>query len=240
MQALSQLSYGPITTRPGWDPARAASLAYFMGTGKRGIAKKAQALPAALRRAYAVTGHRSPFQGLDMTDLVIRSAAPADIPAILSIYAPAVRDGLASFEYEPPDEAEMARRHAAIVGGGYPYLVAMRGSDIVGYAYASAYRTRPGYRFTVENSVYVRPGVGRGGIGRALVMRLIADCTAGGYRQMVAVIGDLGNAASIGLHRACGFTVVGVLPAIGWKHGRWVDSVLMQRALGEGDGAPAD
>jgi L-amino acid N-acyltransferase YncA len=167
--------------------------------------------------------------------LTLRPATPDDIPAITAIYGPNVRDGVASFEYEPPDEAEMARRQAAILSAGYPYLVAELNGAVAGYAYASAYRTRPGYRFVVENSVYVSPAAQGKGVGRALLDRLIDECTAKGYRQMIAVIGNLGNAGSIALHRACGFTVVGVLPSIGWKLGRWVDSVLMQRPLGEGD-----
>jgi L-amino acid N-acyltransferase YncA len=109
---------------------------------------------------------------------------------------------------------------------------------VLGYAYAGAYRTRPAYRFAVENSIYVRPELGRGGVGRALLQALVARCEAAGFRLMVAVIGDSGNAASIGLHAACGFSRAGLLPAIGWKHGRWVDSVLMTRPLGEGDRAP--
>jgi L-amino acid N-acyltransferase YncA len=170
--------------------------------------------------------------------LSLRAATPADIPAITAIYGPNVRDGIASFEYEVPDEAEMARRQAAILSGGYPYLVAELDGQVVGYAYASAYRTRPGYRFACENSVYVSPAAQGKGVGKALLDRLIADCTANGYRQMIAVIGNLGNHGSIALHRAAGFTVVGVLPSIGWKLDRWVDCVLMQMALGEGDKVP--
>lgn len=170
---------------------------------------------------------------------LLRPATSSDIAAIAAIYGPNVREGVASFEYEAPDEAEMARRHTAIVAGGYPYLVAEIGGLVVGYAYASAYRSRPGYRFSVENSVYVAPDAHGQGIGRALLTLLVAECAERGYRQMIAVIGNLHNHGSIALHRACGFTVVGVLPSIGWKHGRWVDSVLMQRALGEGDKVPA-
>lgn len=175
-----------------------------------------------------------------MTDLVVRNATPADVPAITAIYGPAVREGLASWEYEPPDEAEMRRRFDAIEAGGYPYLVAERAGLVVGYAYASAYRSRPGYRFTVENSVYVATSAQRGGIARALLITLIDKCAAAGFRQMIAVIGDSANAPSIGLHRALGFTFSGVIHAIGWKHGRWLDTVLMQRALGPGDASPPD
>ena len=173
-----------------------------------------------------------------MSALTLRPATPADIPAITAIYGPNVADGIASFEYEVPDEVEMAKRQAAILSGGYPYLVATIDRAVVGYAYASAYRTRPGYRFAVENSVYVSPAAQGKGVGKALLDRLIDECAARGYRQMIAVIGNLGNHGSIALHRAAGFTVVGVLPSIGWKLNRWVDCVLMQRALGEGDKAP--
>ena len=170
-----------------------------------------------------------------MNAVTVRPAIPADIPAILAIYRPAVIDGTASWEYEPPDAAEMGRRFNAIVSAGYPYLVAERETLVIGYAYASAYRTRPGYRFVVENSVYVAAEVQRSGAGRALLAALIDACTSQGYRQMVAVIGDSANNASIGLHRSQGFTFCGVIHGIGWKHGRWLDSVVMQRALGDGD-----
>ncbi len=174
-----------------------------------------------------------------MSDLIVRPAIPADIPAILAIYRPAVIDGTASWEYEPPDEAEMGRRFEAVTSAGYPYLVAERKGHVIGYAYASAYRTRPGYRFVVENSVYVAADIQRSGAGRALLAALIDACTARGYRQMVAVIGDSANQASIALHRSQGFTFCGVIHAIGWKHDCWLDSVIMQRALGPGDTAPA-
>lgn len=170
----------------------------------------------------------------------LRRATDADIAAITAIYGPNVAEGIASFEYEVPDEAEMARRQAAVLAAGYPYLVAEIGGAVVGYAYASAYRSRPGYRFVCENSVYVAPATKGRGVGKALLTRLIDTCTALGHRQMIAVIGNLGNHGSIALHRACGFTVVGVLPSVGWKRDRWVDCVLMQRSLGDGDQAPPD
>ena len=173
------------------------------------------------------------------TAFTIRPAAGDDIPAITAIYAEAVRLGTASFELDPPDEAEMARRFGVVAAFGGPYLVAA-GADggVLGYAYAGAYRTRPAYRFTVEDSIYLAQGARGRGIGRALLGRLIEECTSRGFRQMVAVIGDEANAASIGLHAAMGFGMVGSLVSAGWKHGRWLDSVLMQRPLGEGDGAP--
>jgi L-amino acid N-acyltransferase YncA len=164
----------------------------------------------------------------------IRMSEPGDLPAIAAIYGHWVTHGLASFELEPPPLEEMAKRREAVLAGGYPYLVAEREGEVLGYAYAGPYRTRPAYRFTVENSIYVSPTAHRGGVASALLARLIEECTARGFRLMVAVIGDSGNAASIGLHRAQGFGMVGTIPAIGWKHGRWVDSVLMSLSLGEG------
>jgi phosphinothricin acetyltransferase len=175
-----------------------------------------------------------------MADLTIRLAGIDDIPAITAIYQQAVAEGLASFEYEPPAEAEMRRRFDAIVGGGFPYLAAELDGRVIGYAYASAFRPRPGYRFSVENSVYVAPDVQRSGAGKALLEELITRCTAAGFRQMIAVIGDSGNSASIGLHRRLGFTFCGVIHALGWKHGQWLDSVYMQRALGEADTTPPE
>lgn len=165
----------------------------------------------------------------------LRPATPADLAQIAAIYAHHVRNGLASFEIDPPDEAEMHRRFDAIAAGGYPYFVAEAEGRVLGYAYANHYRTRPAYRYSVEDSIYVAPdAVGRG-LGKRLLRALIEACESRGYRQMLAVIGDSANAPSIELHRACGFAQVGVLPSIGFKFGRWVDSVLMQRALGEGD-----
>lgn len=168
----------------------------------------------------------------------LRPATPADLPAICAIYSHHVLTGLASFETEAPTLAEMRRRFEAITGAGYPYLIAGQADRVLGYAYANVYRTRPAYRFTVENSIYVAHDAVGHGVGRALLSQLIDDCTTLGYRQMLAVIGDSGNAASIGLHRACGFEMKAVLDAVGFKFGRWVDSVLMQRALGDGAQSP--
>ncbi len=164
----------------------------------------------------------------------LRPATLADIPAITAIYTHAVRHGTASFELEPPTEAEMTRRMQAVLDGKFPYLAAEIDGKLAGYAYASLYRTRPAYRFTVENSVYVAPDMHRRGIGKALLQRLIEDCTARGYRQMIAVIGDSDQAASIGVHKACGFEPAGNLKSIGWKFGKWLDTPLMQLALGDG------
>jgi L-amino acid N-acyltransferase YncA len=166
--------------------------------------------------------------------LVIRLATIADIPAIARIYAHAVEHGTASFELAPPDEAEMTRRMQAVLDGKFPYLIAEVDGAVAGYAYASLYRTRPAYRFTVEDSVYVAPDMQRRGIGIALLKKLIEACTARGYRQMIAVIGDSDQAASIGVHKACGFAPAGNLKSIGYKFGRWLDTPLMQLSLGPG------
>ncbi len=171
--------------------------------------------------------------------ITIRDSLPGDIQAITAIYGDAVRHGLASFEYDPPDATEMARRREAVIGAGYPYIVAHNAQgQVLGYSYVSAYRPRRAYRFTVENSIYVAPEAKGLGVGRTLLNALIVRCTAEGYRLIVAVIGDSANAASIGLHAACGFQHAGLLPNVGWKHERWVDSVLMTLALGEGAEAP--
>ena len=168
----------------------------------------------------------------------IRAATAADIPAIAAIYRPAVLHGTASFELDPPDDAEMLRRFTAITAAGYPYFVAEFEGRVVGYAYANAYRTRPAYRFTVENSVYIAPDVQGKGVGRALLAELIAACTARGFRLMIAVIGDSATYASISLHRRAGFRFCGTIHSIGYKFGRWLDSVIMELPLGDGDGAP--
>lgn len=169
-----------------------------------------------------------------MSDPMIRPATHADIPAITGIYAEAVQHGTATFELTPPDITEMTRRFDELHKGDFPYLVAILDGHIVGYAYASLYRARPAYRFTVENSVYLAPASHRRGIGLALLSELIAQCEARGYRQMIAVIGDSANAASIGVHARAGFEMIGTHPNVGFKFGRWLDTVQMQRALGDG------
>ncbi|MDI1346032.1 MAG: GNAT family N-acetyltransferase [Pseudolabrys sp.] len=169
-----------------------------------------------------------------MTAPTIRPTTPADIPAITRIYAHAVKHGTATFELDPPDEAEMLRRYEKLRAGSFPYVVAEVDGAVAGYAYAGAFRERPAYRFTVEDSIYIAPEMHRRGIGRALLMRLIADTEAAGFRQMIAVIGDSGQAASIAVHRSCGFKDAGVFEAVGFKFGRWLDTVQMQRALGPG------
>jgi L-amino acid N-acyltransferase YncA len=169
-----------------------------------------------------------------MSPLDIRPAEEADLPAITEIYEHAVRHGTATFELVPPDLAEMTRRYRALMEGSFPYFVATIDGSVVGYAYAGAYRPRPAYRFTVENSIYLRPASHRRGIGLQLLQRLIIECEARGYRQMIAVIGDSANAGSIGVHTRTGFTLIGTHPHVGFKFGRWLDTVMMQRALGEG------
>jgi len=165
----------------------------------------------------------------------IRPALETDIAVVTGIYAYHVLHGLATFEIEPPSLAEMTRRYQALIGKGYPYFVASLNGVVRGYAYAGSYRDRPGYRHTVENSVYIEhTHMGRG-VGRPLLDAVIRRSEELGYRQMLAVIGDSGNIASIRLHEQCGFTLTGTFRAVGHKHGRWVDTVLMQRALGLGD-----
>jgi L-amino acid N-acyltransferase YncA len=170
-----------------------------------------------------------------MTTVTVRDANSGDMAEVQAIYSHHVLHGFATFEEVPPPVDEMQRRRESVLAAGLPYLVAEIGGRVVGYAYASAYRPRPAYRFTVENSVYVEDGRAGQGIGRALLTELIARCEAGPFRQMVAVIGDSGNAGSIGLHEALGFRHVGTVRSAGFKLGRWVDTVLMQRTLGPGD-----
>ena len=169
-----------------------------------------------------------------ISSLEIRPATAADLPAITEIYAHAVCFGTATFELVPPDTGEMKRRFDALKDGGFPYFVAVLEDSVVGYAYAASYRPRPAYRFTVENSVYLQPAIHRRGIGRLLLERLIAECEALGFRQMIAVIGDSANLASISVHKRCGFEMIGTHPHVGLKFGRWLDTVMMQRALGDG------
>jgi L-amino acid N-acyltransferase YncA len=171
-------------------------------------------------------------------ELLVRPSEDRDVAAIAAIYAHHVLHGVASFEDVPPDEAEIARRRAEIVGRNLPYLVAERGGRVVGYCYAGPYRSRSGYRYSLEDSIYIDAAeVGRG-IGRALLGQVVEAAAALGYRQMVAVIGGSDQWPSIRLHQALGFARVGLLPAIGYKFGGWIDSVLMQRQLGPGAEAP--
>ena len=167
--------------------------------------------------------------------IAIRAATEADMAAVQAIYAHHVLHGLASFEDEPPSVEEMKARREAVLARGLPYLVAEARGEILGYAYASSFRPRPGYRYTIEDSVYVRDGSLGLGLGASLLPELIRRCETGPARQMFAIIGDSANEASIALHRRFGFQMIGTCKSVGFKLGRWVDTVYMQRALGEGD-----
>ncbi len=174
-------------------------------------------------------------------ELRVRDAEPADLAAVQAIYAYHVETGIASFEETPPDRAEMERRWRTVREAGLPFLVAECKGEVIGFACCGPYRPRPGYRFTVEDTIYVAPDRTHRGIGRALLEALIDRCASASVRQMIAVIGDSDNLASIRLHERLGFRVVGVLRNVGFKHGRWVDSVLMQRSIGAGaDTLPSD
>jgi L-amino acid N-acyltransferase YncA len=168
----------------------------------------------------------------------VRPATPDDIAAIHAIYSHHVLKGLASFEEEPPSQADLSRRYDEVVRRGLPYLVADFAGTVAGYGYCTLYRTRSAYRYTLEDSVYVRPDAQGRGVGGTLLAELIGRCEALGYRQLIAVIGDSANAPSIGLHEGQGFLRVGTLRSAGFKFGRWVDSVIMQRPLGPGDATP--
>ncbi|MCC6587265.1 MAG: N-acetyltransferase [Bryobacterales bacterium] len=168
-----------------------------------------------------------------------RSSRESDIRAIHQIYSHYVRHSLATFETEPPDEEEIRRRRTEVTGKGLPHIVAEIGGTVVGYAYAAPYRSRTAYRYTVEDSIYIHPSYVRRGLGRLLLAEIIRACEHSGHRQMVAIIGDSANRASVGLHAGMGFEQVGVLRCVGLKFGRWVDTVIMQRQLGDGGNTPA-
>ncbi|MDP2122032.1 MAG: N-acetyltransferase family protein [Hoeflea sp.] len=172
--------------------------------------------------------------------MIIRDATPADLPEITRIYADSVQNGVASYELVTPDATEMGRRMASILGDGYPYLAAEDGDGaLLGYAYASAFRTRPAYRWLVEDSIYLAPEARGKGVGGALLAALIDRCEALGFRQMVAVIGGA-HPASIAVHQKAGFASAGMIRGSGHKHGRWLDTVFMQRPLGEGTATDPD
>ncbi len=168
--------------------------------------------------------------------MLVRPAAVQDLPAIQSIYAHHVLHGLASFEEEAPSLEEMRRRFEDVTGRGLPYLAAEEKGEVLGYGYCTLYRARSAYRHTLEDSIYVKDGRQGKGVGKAVLKELIARCEALNYRQLIAVIGDSANAGSIRLHASLGFVRAGNLRSTGYKFGRWVDSVLMQLPLGEGDG----
>jgi L-amino acid N-acyltransferase YncA len=169
--------------------------------------------------------------------LLIRPSNAADAPRLTAIYSHHVLYGTGTFELEPPDEAEIARRRDDVVSKGLPWLVAQQAGTVVGFAYANHFRPRPAYRYCLEDSIYLDTDALGQGVGRALLAELLARCEALGARQMLAVIGDSENLASIGVHRALGFEHTGLIKASGWKFGRWLDVVLMQRPLGLGDNA---
>lgn len=173
-----------------------------------------------------------------MADLRVRDCESRDLPAIAEIYADEVLNGLATFEEVPPDVAELGRRWQAVLDMGLPYLVAEQDGRVLGYAYAGLYRSRPAYRNTIEDSVYVSREARGQGVGKALLAELVARCDDGWRRQMIAVIGDSANRGSIELHRSLGFEEIGTLKAVGFKHGQWVDTVYMQRPLGPGSAQP--
>ena len=168
----------------------------------------------------------------------LRDAAPDDLPAIQEIYAYHVRHGLASFEETPPDVEELRERYFKVTSAGLPWIVALEDGAVLGYGYCIPYRARSAYRFALEDSVYVRHDRHRKGVGRALLEELIRRCALLGYRQLIAVIGDSAHAPSIGVHAATGFVRVGTIRSVGYKFGRWVDTVIMQRPLAAGDGTP--
>jgi L-amino acid N-acyltransferase YncA len=176
-----------------------------------------------------------------MSAYTIREATEADVPAIARVYEHAVLHGTATYELVPPPEAEMLARFRAVTGDGYPYIVAEdAGGTVLGYAYGSAFRTRPAYRWTVEDSVYLDPAAQGRGIGSALLARLVELCHALGFRQMVGVIGGSDHQPSLRIHEKAGFRHLGVMEATGFKFGRWIDTVLVQLPLGEGNGTPPD
>lgn len=172
-------------------------------------------------------------------DLLLRPARTADLPAMTDIYGWHVARSTGTFETEPPDLAEMTRRHADVLAKGLPWLVVERAGRVLGFAYANQFRPRPAYRYCLEDSIYLADDARGQGLGRLLLAELLARCEARGARQMLAVIGDAANHGSVGLHRALGFAPVGSFGGAGWKFDRWLDVVLMQKALGPGSAAPA-
>ncbi|WP_075997502.1 GNAT family N-acetyltransferase [Salaquimonas pukyongi] len=171
---------------------------------------------------------------------LIRPAEEKDFDAVTAIYGEAVAHGTASFELTVPGRDDLIARHDALVCQGYPYLVLEADGAVQGYAYAGPYRARPAYRFVVENSIYLDARARGKGYGKTLLMELVSICEKAGFRQMIAVIGDSANSGSVAVHAACGFRMVGTLKDVGWKHGQWLDTVLMQLPLGAGGAMPPD
>ncbi|MFW7269141.1 N-acetyltransferase family protein [Gluconacetobacter sp. Hr-1-5] len=174
------------------------------------------------------------------SDVTIRAAHAHDLPEITAIYDDHVLHGCASFEIDPPAVEEMTRRMETLLARNYPYLVAELAGSVIGYAYAGPYHPRIAYRDTVEDSIYLTPHAAGRGIGTTLLGALMAECVARGFRQMMALVGDSANIPSIRLHERHGFRTVGTLQSVGFKHGRWLDVVLLQCALGSGDRTPPD
>ena len=198
---------------------------------------------ARLRKAVdcKLTARLAPVASTLTSRTLIRPSRDSDIAALTEIYAFHVRNGSGTFEIEAPTEADMVRRRADVTSKGLPWLVAETSGVVRGYAYANHFRPRPAYRFCLEDSIYLAPDAAGRGLGRALLRELLARCEAAGARQMLAVIGDSGNAASIGLHLALGFEPTGTIHAAGWKFDRWLDVVVMQKSLGHGSSsAPVD
>jgi phosphinothricin acetyltransferase len=230
--ACQQSRYQQLRTLRELDEHHLADIGVTRQEALTGRPEKTERRPC---RAGTIGMTTSETAGNAATPILVRDAEEADMGAIQAIYTHHVLHGLASFEETPPNVEEMLARRQAVLGLGLPYLAAELDGRIVGYSYASSYRPRPAYRHTIEDSVYVAQGQAGRGIGGALLSGLIDRCEAGPWRQMLAVIGDSGNAGSIGLHRRFGFEPVGTLRSAGFKLGRWVDTVLMQRSLGTGD-----
>ena len=170
----------------------------------------------------------------------IRPSRDDDLPAITAVYAHHVLHGTGTFETTPPGEADMAARRADVLSKGLPWLVAEEDGEVLGFAYCNWFKPRPAYRFSAEDSIYLAPQAHGRGLGRELLTALAAQAEARGVRKLIAVIGDSANAGSVGVHRSCGFTPVGVLRSCGWKFGRWLDVVLMEKMLGAGDSTPPE
>ena len=170
----------------------------------------------------------------------IRPSSDQDVPAITAIYGHHVQHGTGTFETTPPTESDMAARRADVLSKALPYLVAEEAGRVVGFAYCQWFKPRPAYRFSAEDSIYLHPDVAGQGLGKQLLTALVGQAEAAGIRKLIAVIGDSNNAGSVGVHKALGFEQVGVIKSCGWKFGRWLDIVLMEKPLGEADrSAPA-